>query len=110
MDQLKPNPANSCPLTPLGFIERAATAYDDCPSIIYNDTTYTWSQTYRRCLQLASSLSSFGINTGHVVSVIAPNIPAMYELHFAVPMSGAIFNTINTRLDARTISIILQHS
>ncbi|KDO80441.1 hypothetical protein CISIN_1g008636mg [Citrus sinensis] len=110
MDRLKPNPANSCPLTPLGFIERAATACDDCPSIIYNDTTYTWSQTYRRCLQLASSLSSFGINPGHVVSVIAPNIPAMYELHFAVPMSGAIFNTINTRLDARTISIILKHS
>lgn len=107
MDQLKPNPANSCPLTPLGFIERAATAYDDCPSIIYNDTTYTWSQTYRRCLQLASSLFSFGINPGHVVSVIAPKIPAMYELHFAVPTSGAIFNT---RLDARTISIILQHS
>ncbi|KAH9691430.1 putative acyl-activating enzyme 6 [Citrus sinensis] len=62
MDQLKPNPANSCPLTPLGFIERAATAYDDCPSIIYNDTTYTWSQTYRRCLQLASSLFSFAVS------------------------------------------------
>ncbi|KAL9446559.1 hypothetical protein AB3S75_014266 [Citrus x aurantiifolia] len=110
MDQLKPTPANSCPLTPLGFIQRAAIAYDDCPSIIYNDTTHTWSQTYRRCLQLASSLSSFGINPGHLVSVIAPNIPAMYELHSAVPMSGAIFNTIKTRLDARTISIILKHS
>ncbi|KAF9624029.1 hypothetical protein IFM89_007727 [Coptis chinensis] len=61
MDQLKPRPANSCPLTPLGFLERAATVYADCNSIIYNSTTYTWSQTYRRCLQLASSIASLGI-------------------------------------------------
>ncbi|KAF9624027.1 hypothetical protein IFM89_007725 [Coptis chinensis] len=110
MDQLKPRPANSCPLTPLGFLERAATVYADSNSIIYNSTTYTWSQTYRRCLQLASSIVSLGIKPGNVVSVLAPNIPAMYELHFAVPMSGAILNSINTRLDARTISILLRHS
>ncbi|RZC51855.1 hypothetical protein C5167_020282 [Papaver somniferum] len=94
MDLLKPSPANSSPLTPLGFQERAATVYGDCTSIIYNKTTYTWSQTNRRCLQLASSLKSM----------------AMYELHFAVRMSGAILNTINTRLDARTLSVILCHS
>ncbi|KAJ4700788.1 AMP-dependent synthetase/ligase [Melia azedarach] len=110
MDQLKPKPGNSFPLTPLGFLERAATVYGDCSSVVYDNITYTWSQTYRRCLQLASSLSSVGIETGHVVSIVAPNIPAMYELHFAVPMSGAILNTINTRLDARTISVLLQHS
>ncbi|KAK9290777.1 hypothetical protein L1049_008955 [Liquidambar formosana] len=110
MDQLKPRPANSTPLTPLGFLERAATVYGDCPSIVYNTTTYTWSQTHRRCLQLASSLVSHGIKRGHVVSVLAPNVPAMYELHFAVPMAGAILNTINIRLDARTISVLLVHS
>ncbi|ESR42980.1 hypothetical protein CICLE_v10013692mg [Citrus x clementina] len=110
MDELKPCTANSSPLTPLGFLERAATVYGDCPSIIYNNLIYTWSQTHRRCLQLASSLSSIGITRGHVVSVVAPNIPAIYEAHFAIPFTGAILNNINTRLDARTISLLLQHS
>ncbi|PIA30374.1 hypothetical protein AQUCO_05600066v1 [Aquilegia coerulea] len=110
MDQFKPRPANSSPLTPLGFLDRAATAYGDSISIVYNTTTYTWSQTHRRCLKLASSLSSIGIKAGHVVSVIAANIPEMYELHFAVPMCGAVLNTLNTRLDAHTISVLLRHS
>ncbi|KAI9181028.1 hypothetical protein LWI28_010609 [Acer negundo] len=109
MEQVKPNPANSSPQTPLSFLEKAATVFGDCPSIIYNDTTYNWSQTHRRCLQLACSLSSLGITRGDVVSIIAPNIPAMYEVHFAVPFTAAILNTINTRLDARTVSVLLQH-
>jgi acyl-CoA synthetase (AMP-forming)/AMP-acid ligase II len=110
MEELKPRPANSSPLTPLGFLERAATVYGDCPSIVYNTTTYTWSQTHRRCLQVASSIASLGIKRGDVVSVMAPNVPAMYELHFAVPMAGAILNNINARLDARTVSVLLCHS
>lgn len=110
MDKLGPNSANSSPLTPLGFLERSATVYGNLPSIIYNTTTYTWSQTHQRCLRLASSLCSLGISPGDVVSVLAPNIPAMYEMHFGVPMSGAVLNTINLRLDARTISILLRHS
>ncbi|XP_065881292.1 2-methylpropanoate--CoA ligase CCL4-like [Euphorbia lathyris] len=110
MDELKPRPANSSPLTPLSFLERSATVYGDCLSIIYNHATYTWSQTHRRCLQLASSLSSHGFTHGDVVSVLAPNTPPMYELQFAVPMSGAVLNNINTRLDARTVSVLLRHS
>ncbi|CAI9098903.1 OLC1v1035634C1 [Oldenlandia corymbosa var. corymbosa] len=111
MDNFKPDLANSCPLTPLTFLERAAIVYGECTSIIFdNNVSYTWSQTYTRCLNLASSISSLGIKRGDVVSAIAPNIPAMYELQFAVPMSGAVLNNINTRLDARTISVILQHS
>jgi acyl-CoA synthetase (AMP-forming)/AMP-acid ligase II len=109
MEELKPSQANSSPLTPLNFLERAATVYGDCTSIIYGDCTYTWSETHRRCLQVASSLVSLGIKRGHVVSVLSPNVPAIYELHFAVPMSGAIFNCINTRLDATTVSILLRH-
>ncbi|KAF3435076.1 hypothetical protein FNV43_RR22163 [Rhamnella rubrinervis] len=110
MEDLKPSPANSSPLTPITFLERTATVYGDCPSIVYNTTTtYTWSQTHLRCLRVASSLSSLGIKKGHVVSVLAPNIPAMYELHFAVPMTGAILNTINLRLDPRTVSVLLRH-
>ncbi|KAI9100220.1 hypothetical protein K1719_024438 [Acacia pycnantha] len=110
MEDLKPSTANSSPLTPLGFLDRAATVYGDCTSIIYNNTTFAWSQTHRRCLQLASALSSIGIRRGHVISVVAPNIPAMYELHFAVPFTGAVLNNINIRLDARTISVILRHA
>lgn len=109
MDQLKPKPANSSPLTSLGFLERAASVYGDYPSIVYDTTTYTWKQTNSRCLQIASSLSSAGIGRGDVVSVVAPNVPAMYELQFAVPMAGAILNNINIRLDARTISVLLRH-
>ncbi|CAN1841871.1 2-methylpropanoate--CoA ligase CCL4 [Linum perenne] len=110
MELLKPTAANSSPLTPLDFLDRTATVYGDSPSVIYNDTSYTWSQTHRRCLQVASSLSSHGILPGQVVSVLAPNIPAMYELQFAVPMSGAVLNNLNTRLDPRTISVLLLHS
>ncbi|GAB2277743.1 2-methylpropanoate--CoA ligase ccl4 [Dionaea muscipula] len=110
MDQLRPTPANSPPLTPLTFLERAALVYGDCPSLIYNSTTYTWSETHHRCLRAASAISSLGISYGQVVSVLAPNIPAMYEFHFAVPMAGAILNTINTRLDAPTVSVLLHHA
>ncbi|KAK4409414.1 putative acyl-activating enzyme 5, peroxisomal [Sesamum angolense] len=110
MDQLKPSPPNSSPLTPLRFLERAATVYADCPSIMYNSTTYTWADTYCRCLKMASSISSLGIRRGDVVSVVAPNIPAMYELHFAIPMAGAVLNTVNLRLDSRTISVIFRHA
>nr|GEV33248.1 probable acyl-activating enzyme 6 [Tanacetum cinerariifolium] len=109
MDQLKVTSANSCPLTPLTFLERAATVYNDCTSIIYNETTFTWTQTNRRCLKVASSLVGLGICRGDVVSVLAFNVPAMYELQFAVPMSGAVLNNLNTRLDAQTISVMLRH-
>ncbi|WVZ87656.1 hypothetical protein U9M48_034262, partial [Paspalum notatum var. saurae] len=104
------NPANSCPLTPLGFLERAATVFDDRPSVVYHDTVFTWSQTFRRCRRLASALSSLGISRGDIVSVLLPNVPAMYEMQFGVPMSGAVLNTINTRLDARTLAVLLRHS
>ncbi|KAL6959738.1 2-methylpropanoate--CoA ligase ccl4 [Sarracenia purpurea var. burkii] len=116
MDLLKPSPANSCPLTPITFLERAATVYGDCSSIVYNSvdtaavTTYTWSQTLRRCLQLASSIATLGVERGDVITVVAPNIPAMYELHFAAPMTGAVLNAVNTRLDAHTISVLLRHA
>lgn len=111
MEILKPSAANSSILTPLGFLERASIAYSDCTSIVHNDTTFTWSHTHRRCLQLASSIVSLlGMEQRHVVSVVAFNIPAMYELHFAVPMSGSILNSINARLDARTVCVLLRHS
>ncbi|KAL2247138.1 probable acyl-activating enzyme 4 [Sesamum indicum] len=102
--------ANACPLTPMDFLERAAVVYGDCPSILYNETSRTWAETHSRCVKLASSIVSLGIKKGDVVSVVAPNVPAMCELHFAVPMAGAILNNINLRLDANAISNILQHA
>ncbi|XP_062077025.1 probable CoA ligase CCL11 [Humulus lupulus] len=111
MEKLKPNPANSSPLTPLSYLERAAVVYGDCPSVVYNGTTYTWSETNTRCLRVASSIATWlGVKRGQVVSVISPNVPAMYELHFAAPMAGTVLNTINTRLDARMVSVMLLHS
>ncbi|XP_058748015.1 2-methylpropanoate--CoA ligase CCL4-like [Vicia villosa] len=111
MDLLTKNKVNSTPLTPLTFLDRAAIVYGDSTSILYGDSiSYTWSQTHRRCLQLASSLSSLGIKKGHVVSVLSPSTPAMYELQFAVPMSGAILNNLNFRLDDKSLSVILIHS
>ena len=83
MDRLGANPANSCPLTPLGFLERAATVYGDCPSVVYHDTVFTWSQTHRRCLRLASALASLGISRGDVVSrpfSLARSLPAAGSL------------------------------
>ncbi|CAH8353462.1 unnamed protein product [Eruca vesicaria subsp. sativa] len=110
MEELKPNAANSQPLTPLTFLERASTVYGDSTSIIYNtSTTYTWRETNLRCLRVASSLSSLGIKRSDVVSVLSANTPAMYELQFAVPMAGAILNNVNTRLDAATVSVLLRH-
>ncbi|VFR02549.1 unnamed protein product [Cuscuta campestris] len=109
MDQLKPSPPNSSPLTPLTFLERTATIYGDSTSLIYNSAVYTWSATHLRCLRLASAIASLGIRRGQVVSVLAPNIPAMYELNFAAPMAGAVLNSVNLRLDARTVSVLLRH-
>ncbi|XP_010549881.1 PREDICTED: probable acyl-activating enzyme 5, peroxisomal [Tarenaya hassleriana] len=112
MELLKPHAANSSPLTPLGFLERAATVYGDCVSVVYGGSTvYTWRQTRDRCLRVASAICSvFRIGRGDVVSVISLNTPAMYELQFAVPMSGAVLNNINTRLDAHAVSVLLRHS
>ncbi|CAN6290800.1 unnamed protein product [Urochloa humidicola] len=110
MDQLPKRPANYVPLSPIGFLPRANAVYGDRTSVIYGRVRFTWSQTYARCRRLASALLSLGVGRGDVVSVLAPNVPAMYEMHFAVPMAGAVLNTINTRLDAGAVATILRHS
>ncbi|XWS75294.1 hypothetical protein CRYUN_Cryun01aG0074000 [Craigia yunnanensis] len=110
MDQLPKCEANYVPLTPLTFLKRASSVYANRTSLIYENTRFTWRQTYQRCCRLASSLLSLNILKNNVVSVLAPNIPAMYEMHFAVPMAGAVLNTINTRLDAKNVASILRHS
>ncbi|KAI3469310.1 hypothetical protein Pfo_025973 [Paulownia fortunei] len=110
IDDLPKNPANYTALTPLGFLERAALVHPTRKSVVHGSVTYTWQQTYRRCRQLASALIKRGVTFGSTVAVIAPNIPAMYEAHFGVPMSGAVLNAVNVRLNAQTIAFLLGHS
>ncbi|KAK9064973.1 hypothetical protein SSX86_016356 [Deinandra increscens subsp. villosa] len=100
--------ANYVPLTPISFLERAAFVYEKSPSIIYDDITYTWKETRNRCVKLASALSIIGVKSKHVVATFAPNVPAHYELQFAVPMAGAIISSLNTSLDPPTLATTLQ--
>ncbi|KAF7829031.1 putative acyl-activating enzyme 1, peroxisomal [Senna tora] len=100
--------ANYLALSPTSFLEAAASAYADKLSIIYGDLTFSWSQTHQRCLKLASSLLNLGISHPHIVAVLAPNIPELYELHFAVPMSGAVISALNIKLDVPTLATILE--
>lgn len=107
---LEKTPANHVALSPLSFLKRAASVYADNTAVIYGDKEYSWSQTNRRCRQLASVLKGYGISRGDTVSVMLPNVPAMYEAHFGVPMTGAVLNAINIRLDAEAVAFILDHS
>ena len=107
---LEAGPHNYQPLSPLSFIARAASVFPDTDSLIDGQRRFTWAQTYRRCRQLANALKRRGIGHGDTVSVIAPNTTAIYEASFGVPMAGAVLNTINTRLDAKTIAFILEHA
>ena len=106
---LAKNDANYAALSPLSFIRRSAAVYPDHIALIHGDWRLTWRETYDRCRRLASALSKRGIGTGDTVALMAPNVPAMYEAHFAVPMIGAVLNTLNTRLDAEAIGFMLQH-
>jgi fatty-acyl-CoA synthase len=101
--------ANHVPLTPLHFLDRSADQYGDRIAIVHGAFRQTWSETRKRCRRLASALVKRGVRSGDTVSVIAPNTPAMLESHFGVPLSGAVLNSINCRLDADGIRFILQH-
>ena len=101
--------ANYVSLSPLSFLGRVARVYPDHPSVIHGGTRWTWRETAERCNRLASALAKRNIGPGDTVSVMAPNIPALYESHFGVPMTGAVLNALNIRLDAKTLAFILEH-
>jgi fatty-acyl-CoA synthase len=103
------NPANHTALTPLTFIARAALAHPDRTAVIHGSIRRSWAETYRRCRRLASALQAMGVKRGDTVAALLPNIPEMLELHFAVPMIGAVLNAQNTRLDARSMAFMLDH-
>ena len=107
---LEKNKANYVPLSPVTFLKRTADIFPNYTSIISENNKFTWKSTFTRCKLFASSLKKRKIKKGDTVSIIAPNSSAMYEAHFAIPMIGAVINTINIRLDAKTVSFILTHS
>jgi fatty-acyl-CoA synthase len=107
---LDKNEANFVPLSPLTFLERTKDIYPNYESVVYESRIYTWKETYNRCVKFASALDKIGIKTGDTVSVMAFNTPEIFEAHYSIPMVGAVINAINTRLDPKTISYILNHS
>ena len=106
---LDQNPANFVPLSPLSFLARSAAVYPDHVSTVYEGRSFTWSQTYERCRRFASFLAARGIGRGDTVAAMLPNLPAMNEAHFAVPMAGAVLNALNIRLDAASLAFQLDH-
>lgn len=107
--ELGKNQANFAALTPVTFIARAALAHPERTAVIHGSIRRSWAETYRRCRQLASALQALGVEPGDTVAALLPNVPEMLELHFAVPMIGAVLNAQNTRLDARSMSYMLNH-
>jgi 3-(methylthio)propionyl---CoA ligase len=101
--------ANFTALTPLSFLARAAAIYPDKLAVVHGDARYTYAELYSRCRRFADALRRRGIGRGDTVAVLAPNVPALLEAHFGVPMAGAVLNALNTRLDARSIAFILGH-
>jgi len=106
---LERNAANFTPITPLLFIERAAQVYPERIAIVHGNLRQTWKQTYERCCRFADALQKNGIGLGDTVAVMLPNTPPMVEAHFGVPMSGAVLNALNTRLDAESLAFMLNH-
>ena len=109
-ENLDKNKANYVPLSPLSFLERTKNIYPNYEAIVYESRSYTWSEVYKRCVKFASALDKLGVKTGDTVSVMAFNTPEIFEAHYSIPMTGAVINAINTRLDAKTIAYILEHS
>ncbi|MGH8703826.1 MAG: AMP-binding protein, partial [Burkholderiales bacterium] len=101
---LKPGPANYTPLSPIVFLPRAAEIYPERIAVVHGAKRYSYVQLYERAKRLASALMKAGVRRGDVVSAMLPNVPAMLEAHYGVPMLGAVLNTINTRLDADTVA------
>ncbi|NBQ80600.1 MAG: acyl-CoA synthetase [Betaproteobacteria bacterium] len=109
-EHLDPNPANYAVLTPVDFLDWAAQAYPSRLAVIHGDLHQPWAAVQQICRQMAARLQDLDIGVGDTVAVMLPNIPPMLYAHFAVPMTGAVLNCINTRLDPATVAYILAHS
>lgn len=108
-DGLDQNSANYTPLSPVSLLRRAAWIYPDKVALIQNDRSLNWGEVFQRCQRVASALVKRGLGKGDTIAILSANTPEMFEAHFAVPMMGGVLNAINMRLDANTVSFILQH-
>ena len=102
--------ANYVPLSPISFLNRAAEVFGPEPAVVYGDQRRTWAETADRIRRVAKGLQDMGVGLGDTVSVIAPNIPEIFELHFAVAMTGGVLGAINIRLEPETVGYVLEHS
>jgi fatty-acyl-CoA synthase len=109
-DDMPLSPASNTPLTPLRFIDRAVRYHGDKIGLVHGEDSWTWCQIGERCRRLASALIARGVSRGDTVSVLAPNGLAIFEAHFGVPMTGAVLNNINVRLEPVTLAFILNHN
>ncbi len=109
-DTLTESAANHVPLSPVSFLKRAAVVHADCPALTYGPVTRTYAEFALRCRAVAAGLSRMGLGRGDTVSVLSPNLPEVYELHYALPLCGAVLSAINTRLEPETVAYILRHS
>jgi fatty-acyl-CoA synthase len=107
---LDKNPANHRPLTPLTFLDRTAATYPDQIAVIHGRQRLTYAELYVRARRLASALTARTIGPGDTVTVMLPNTPPMIEVHYGVPMTGAVLHTLNTRLDAAILAFQLDHA
>lgn len=107
---LQKTAANHVPLSPLSFLRRAENLHGARTAVIYGDTKRSWAETASRIRAVAGGLVGLGVQKGDTVSVLSPNIPELFELHFALPLTGAVLNTLNTRLEPETIAYILDHA
>ena len=103
------NAANYVPLTPLSLLARTASVYPQRLAVVYGSRRFTWAETEVRCRRLAASLARHGVGPGDTVAVMLANTPEMVEAHFGIAMARAVLNTLNTRLDAETIAVMLEH-
>lgn len=107
---LDPNPANYTPLSPLTYLKRAARVYPTKAAIVHGDRVITYAEKLDRVRRFAGALAALGVGRGDTVAVLAPNVPALLEAHYAIPLAGGVLNALNTRLDAAGIAFILEHS
>ena len=110
---------NYAQLSPVSLIKHAAMVYPEQLCYVHgagvvaekSELSRTWGEVSSRVRNVAHSLrSQYGVKKNDVVSVIAPNTPIMFELHYAVPGCRAVLHSINTRLDAKTIAFQLLHA
>ena len=101
--------ANSQPLTPVNFLNRTADVYPERVAIIHGEKKITYREYRKNVRRLASALMQRGVKPGNTVAIMAANIPAFLDAHYGVPLTGAVLNSINIRLDAESIAFIFDH-